>query len=233
MVQLLFILAIVIAFALWLSPETRAAVRLRLSSRLLSYAGLGLLALLIATGRLSWIAGLILGAVLLGRRLPPKLHELIRNGPNRRTSGHPHLQTNNLAFRINRRSGWIDGTILGGHWQGRCLSRLTLDELLALRSGWLTRDSEAAALLTAYLDQAHTSWRAYRANEDISHGQSTAGVLSEVQAYALLGLANGADQEQIIAAHRRLMQQLHPDRGGSGYLAARLNEAKAQLLQAR
>lgn len=231
MAQLLLSTALVTAFVLWLSPEARVAVRLRLP-RLLSYVGPGLLALLVATGRLHWILGLILATALLGRQLPAKLVSLAGYRHNRRAGGYPHAQTNSLAITINLRSGYIDGTILGGRLRGCRLSRLALTELLDLRNDWLAFDSEAAALLTAYLDQAHAGWRARgtgQGDEDTNRC-GNGSVLSQAQAYAMLGLANGADREQIIAAHRRLMQRLHPDRGGSCYLAARINEAKAQLL---
>lgn len=232
MAQLLLSTALVTAFILWLSPEARTAVRRRFP-RLLDYVGLGLLALLIATGRLHWILGLILGAALLARQLPAKLNDLAEYRGNHRADGCSHVQTNSLAITIDLRSGAIDGTVRGGHLQGCRLSRLALAELLELRSNWLAFDSEAAALLTAYLDQAHTGWGARGTGQD-DRNTSYAGngsVLSQAQAYAMLGLANGAGRKQIIAAHRRLMQRLHPDRGGSGYLAARLNEAKTQLLR--
>lgn len=57
------------------------------------------------------------------------------------------------------------------------------------------------------------------------------GALSRSDALAILGLPEGADREQILQAHRRLIQKLHPDRGGSDYLAARINAAKEKLLR--
>ncbi|MDN5870775.1 MAG: molecular chaperone DnaJ [Nitrococcus sp.] len=232
MTQLLLIAAAIAVFVLWLSPEARTAVQRRFP-RLLTYLGMGALALLVATGRLHWMLALILGGALLTHRLTARLNRLIRGGRSRQAQGYSHLRTNNLALTIDLRSGYIDGTLLRGQLRGRRLSRLTLAELLALRHDYLALDREAAALLTAYLDQAHAGWRgraAQYADEDTHNELDGASALSPAQAYAMLGLADGAERAEIVAAHRRLMQRLHPDRGGSDYLAARINEAKRRLL---
>lgn len=54
--------------------------------------------------------------------------------------------------------------------------------------------------------------------------------LTEDEAWQLLGLEHGASREEIIQAHKHLMQKLHPDRGGNDYLAAKLNAARDLLL---
>ncbi|HHJ40276.1 MAG: hypothetical protein AXA67_06750 [Methylothermaceae bacteria B42] len=74
----------------------------------------------------------------------------------------------------------------------------------------------------------HSAYRrSYQSGPENSGGAEPDSV---EEAYQLLGLEPGASRQQIIAAHRRLMQKVHPDRGGSDYLAAKVNRAKEILL---
>lgn len=56
------------------------------------------------------------------------------------------------------------------------------------------------------------------------------GTMSREEALQILGLTASAGPEQIREAHRRLMKDMHPDRGGSDYLASRINQARDALL---
>lgn len=61
--------------------------------------------------------------------------------------------------------------------------------------------------------------------------QTPVGQISEREACDILGVEQGCSRDEIVMAHRRLMQKIHPDRGGNDYLAAKVNEAKRVLLQ--
>lgn len=61
-------------------------------------------------------------------------------------------------------------------------------------------------------------------------GANVSGQVSEREAREILGVKSGCNRDDIVMAHRRLMQKIHPDRGGNDYLAAKVNEAKRVLL---
>lgn len=57
-----------------------------------------------------------------------------------------------------------------------------------------------------------------------------AAAMSVADAYRILGLAPGAGEGEIEAAHHRLIALVHPDKGGSSFLAAQVNRARDLLL---
>ena len=91
-------------------------------------------------------------------------------------------------------------------------------------------DDESVALLQAYLDREHVDWQQHAGAQGQQQSTAVPGQMSRDEALQVLGLSTGASEADIVEAHRRLMQKLHPDRGGSAYLAATINLAKQTLL---
>ena len=147
------------------------------------------------------------------------------------------VRTDSLRMELDHRTGELDGEVLRGRFAGRPLASLGLAELLELLAECRREDPRSTALLETYLDRRAPDWRGTSGGgggggeEAAAPGPS--GAMDEATAWSILGLAPGADDAEIKAAHRRLMTKLHPDHGGSGYLAAQLNEAKDRLLGRR
>jgi hypothetical protein len=140
------------------------------------------------------------------------------------------VRTAFIEMELDHDSGAMRGRVLAGRLEGAALDSLSLTEIGRL-SGEI--DAESRALLAAYLDRRDASWRQY-AQGDAAAGQGAAprsGKMTEQEAYQILGVEPGASAQDIGRAHRMLMKKLHPDQGGSTYLAARVNEAKDVLLR--
>ncbi len=135
------------------------------------------------------------------------------------------VETAFLRMRLDHDTGEMDGAVLQGRHEGCALRGLGLPELLDLLDECRS-DRQSVAVLEAYLDRVHEDWRAHRRPPP---GAPSDG-MTEEEARAVLGVGADAAREEIVQAHRRLMQRLHPDRGGSDYLAAKLNAAKDLLL---
>jgi hypothetical protein len=143
------------------------------------------------------------------------------------------IRTAFLEMDFDPRSGAMRGRILAGRYEGKALDALDPQTLMGL----LDRiDDDSRDLLAAYLDRRAPRWREY-AKADAAAGGSGGtrtmprGEMTKEEAYQVLGVEPGADASAIGRAHRTLMKKLHPDQGGSTYLAARVNEAKDVLLR--
>ena len=140
------------------------------------------------------------------------------------------VQSKYIRMTLNHDSGDINGEVLTGQFAGKTLDQLELDALLQLLTE-CRDDEESVALLQAYLDRVHgDEWRRQAGEQARQQTASPSGDMSREEALQVLGLTDDADEAEIIDAHRRLMQKLHPDRGGSAYLAAVINQAKDTLL---
>lgn len=136
-----------------------------------------------------------------------------------------------FRMSLDHDTGFMDGMVLKGPHRGRKLSDLALADLLAMLPDTRVEDPESSALLEAYLDRTQPDWRDSDsgAADETPRGAPSAAMTRD-EAYRILGLEPGAPEEQIRDAYKRLMKKLHPDQGGSSYLAAKINQAKDMLL---
>ncbi|HRX70197.1 MAG: DnaJ domain-containing protein [Gammaproteobacteria bacterium] len=140
------------------------------------------------------------------------------------------VTTRFLLMALDHASGVMTGQVREGRFAGRDLVDLTLPELLIL---WCECqvDSQSVAVLEAYLDRyAGSGWRKRSQGDQHSQSPTNSGAMTLVEAYQILGLSPGASRADIQSAYRRLIQRLHPDHGGTAYLAAQLNRARDLLL---
>ena len=254
MIRVLVVIALVIGVLYvldWLrrTPANKAKPVLR---KALIWGGIALLVLAVATGRLNPLFAALAAAVPLMMRalhllrLLPMIQQLLGSlgvnnplggatgasgtGPTGQTSA---IRTRFLDMELEHDSGRMDGTVIDGPFQDRRLSDLEMDQLSRMMELYRSADPQSASVLDAYLDRERgDEWREW----DTGSGrQSSTGVvgnpMTKDEALAVLGLKPGADVDAIRAAHRGLMQKFHPDRGGSDYLAAKINEAKRLLLE--
>ncbi len=144
------------------------------------------------------------------------------------------IATRFLKMTLDHDSGVMSGEVLEGRFAGRRLEELALDELVDLWRECHAADRQSAAVLEAYLDRSQgEAWREAAgagAGGEGTEAGAAGGVMTRDEAYGILGLEPGASEEEVRDAHRRLMQKVHPDHGGSNYLAAKINEAKDLLL---
>ena len=224
---------VVLALLLWalhaftkVKPQTAAVV-------LKTGGGLGALAvagLLGARGRLDIAIPLgLTGLGLLGW-LPWSIPGL--GARMRKSAGQvSRVRSAFVEMELEHDTGTMRGRILAGRHEGAALDALDVATL----AGFLPDiDEESRSLLMAYLDRREPLWRE-NAQADATAGSSrrgwSTGKMTEEEAYQILGVQPGASARDIGLAHRSLMKKLHPDQGGSTYLAARVNEAKDVLLR--
>ncbi|HEV8015257.1 MAG TPA: DnaJ domain-containing protein [Stellaceae bacterium] len=189
-------------------------------------AGAGALVIgLIASDRLGpaiAVAGGLAPLVLRGRTLWRRY----RGGATSAAGKVSEVETEMLRMRLDHDTGAMSGQVRRGAYAGRRIEDLDQPELIALWRQCVAEDEPGARLLETYLDRLRPDWR-----KAAGGGASGGGdVMTREQAYAILDLDPGATDEEIKDAHRRLMMKIHPDHGGSTFLAAQINRAKELLL---
>ena len=192
---------------------------------------------LVLTGRLHWLFALAGALIPAAQRLLsliaylPMLQRVLNSfkGSTPTAGQTSQVETDYLHMQLDHDSGKLTGIVKTGLFAGKNLENLNLEELLQLREYYTQQDEDSRLLLENYLDRSHgQEWRAGQ-SEQSSHATHESGISIE-EAYAILGLEDGASKQAVIDAHKRLIQKLHPDRGGSSYLAVKINQAKDILV---
>ncbi len=196
--------------------------------------------LLILSGR----EGLLLTGVVLA--LPWLMRGGWRRWSGRAAAGAPaagrasRVETRLLRMTLDHDSGRLAGEVIAGRFQGRGLEQLSFEELMALLRDCRSEDPEALPVLETWLERVWgVDWRRRaEAGDSAASGAGPSatgggGPMTREEALSVLGLAAGASPEAVREAHRRLMARVHPDHGGSTWLAAKLNQARDLLLKSR
>jgi hypothetical protein len=207
--------------------------------------GLGLVALFLAlTGRLAAAFGLVMGIFAFGWRLF-NMYSMFQqargmfgnlggfSGRAKAAGQESKVESHYLRMSLDHDSGRMDGEVLDGKFRGRLLSAMPLEDLMEFRQD-VASDADSRGLLDAYLDRAHIGWRHDREPDEDNAESSPSppsGPMTRAEALKILALEPDADRKAIKTAYRSLMAKVHPDRGGSPYLAAKINEAKDLLLK--
>ena len=161
----------------------------------------------------------------------PNLGGMFGGAGAQRSAGQTsRVRSQFLDMTLDHDSGELGGQIVAGPYAGRSLSEFDLSQLTTMMSGF---DAESVALLESYLDRRFPAWRENAEGNAAGRQRrtTTSGKMTDEEAYQVLGLQPGAGPDEIGRAHRALIKKLHPDQGGSTYLAARVNEAKDTLLR--
>ncbi len=239
-------LLVVLFFAVRTLMRAAPAKSAALIKRFAWIAAILVFLFLLLTGRLPWLFALVAAAIPLLRRVLPYLRHVpfvyslwsrfakpLGQNSKSVNGQHSSVSSNYIQMTLDHASGAMNGTVLQGRFKDMHLQAMSLTQLLTLFHE-IQNDHDSVALLQTYLDHAHRNWREQAQSAGANQYSKESGnsaSLSHSEACQILGVEMDADRAEIIAAHKRLMQKIHPDRGGSPYLAAKINQAKDFLLR--
>ena len=213
-------------------------------ARNLKWTGIGLAVAAVATLAVSGRLAALLVPVAMAMPALVRLRTVLDRYRAPRGGQSSTVATEYLRMTLDHDTGTMTGTVLRGVFTGLRIEEMGVGDLMALLRECRAQDEEGARLLEAYLDRLHPDWRDEMAGGRAGGGSErggagggaarpTGGDMTVEEAYAVLGLAAGATAEEIREAHHRLMVKLHPDHGGSDYLATQINRARDVLLHRR
>lgn len=225
----------ILLFGRWyVSAEPKAALKA------LKWMGIGLFVIIagffVATGRLGWaFMGLpvLLPWIMRARAVARTAKAFSRM--SQAQAGTPSGDTSDVETRfffmsLDHDSGDMDGTVREGTYEGKLLSSLTTAQLVEILQVCQLEDLDSARVLEAYLDRNRPDWHEHIGPSSNSGPGAPTSSMDRAEALMVLGLEEGASVQDIKDAHRKLIAGMHPDHGGTDYLAAKINQAKDILL---
>ena len=242
-ILLVFIVVVVLCLYLhWLFRQPKGA-----QLKHVVVIGGGVLIALFLSGRLHWIAasfGLIVPVVWWGVRIVRSLPQMSRIlGFFGRHTAPTKVRTTYLELEVDFARRCITGVVLKGDFAGRNLAELSEVELRALVKEIEGEDTRGSIILKSFIHMRRYQQQS-RAHHD-EHGSQEkrkgssssdrafkggSAPMSSQEAQEILGISPDATRKEIIQAHKRLIQRVHPDREGSVYLSVLINQAKKALL---
>lgn len=245
----LFLAVIVVAIVWGFMAHYRKqkpSVKKQLAVRYAIYGGVGLVVVLAMTGHLHWlsaaITALVAGVVRflpMAARLFPMFAHLYQQKKSTGTSSgnNSTVQSDYLKVVLDHDSESMHGEVIAGPQAGKTLDQLSKAQLKELLIHYQQNDNDSFQLLFAYVQRnfpdeqwAEEQWSDETGNRQQQDSQNNLTTMNRKEALEILGLEENASKQEITTAHKKLMQRLHPDRGGSTYLAAKVNQAKDFLL---
>ena len=225
------LLGVLVLAVLVLARNWLATVNPVSAARALRWTGVAALvavaAYLAATGRIALDAPMLLFLVPQVRRWLSAQTQRVAGSSAPPPGGTSDVRTATLHMTLDHGSGVVTGRVVAGRFAGRTLSDLDVPQVLDLLTECRGTDEESVPLVEAYLDRINPEWRD---EARTSAKPSADGPMTREEAYQILELNAGASADDVRAAHHRLMKKLHPDQGGSTYLASKVNQAKDLLL---
>lgn len=197
-----------------------------------------LLALLFIKGGLSWLLFGLPALIPMFLRWRAAANaaktfgRMAGSAGGRGTGQTSEIETRILKMSLNHDTGEMAGRVLTGRFEGMTLGDLSRSELLAVLDDCRRVGDQSAQLMESYLDRMHPDWRdgEFDSGHETS-GPEPRGAMSREQAYQVLGLEPDATASDIKKAYQRIIANLHPDAGGSDFLAAQVNQARDVLLK--
>ncbi len=192
--------------------------------------------ILVLAGKMHWLGAALTGTVVaLRQSLPllvrafPLLSQWLQHRQAQARGQHSEVSSAILKMTLDHSSGELDGQVIDGPFKDWFLNEMNREQLMELLEYCENNDEDSRQLLTSYLAQRFPDQDAD--SETPGAAAETSGGMTRSEALAVLGLDGEPSDDEIVQAHRSLIQKLHPDRGGNDYLAAKINEAKDFLLK--